>query len=568
MKNKKMIMALAITLMAIGFASVSTVLYLNGQTFVAGNNNEFDVYFSKAVENGTENGSLIKDKTHLEFTANLSEVGDTYILNYTVTNGSKNYDATFKVNYTGETSEYLEITNNIDTVSPLKARETRDGRIIIQLIKGVLEEKQFTISYEIVGSAVERDTVGGDEIKNEGKSYLALAMTKDIPTTEEYNYYLGYTLNKHHVETINIVSSKEVPSNAALVGDVSEKQNGSIMMYSKDEDNDYMLELYIGQDGGVVANPDSSRLFDDFKYLTAINGLENLDTSNVTDMRMMFYNCNDLISLDLSTFDTSKVTNMRDMFAIENGYANPSSLKEIKGFANFDTSKVTDMNNMFGDCDSLMNLDLSHFNTSNVTDMSSMFRSCDSLTNLDLSHFNTSNVTNMSGMFTACDSLTNLDLSHFNTSNVTNMSYMFSSFKITDLDLSTFDTSNVTDMSFMFGNCKLINLDLSNFDTSNVTNMDCMFWACGSLTNLDISGFDMSNVTNMRQMFYQCYKLTTTVTIRGTNCTIYNNMFEGAATEDGAQITVNYTADASDLVDKMIETKSGSSKVVKGTQVA
>ena len=49
--------------------------------------------------------------------------------------------------------------------------------------------------------------------------------------------------------------------------------------------------------------------------LTTIEGLENLKTSEVTDMSFMFYGCSSLTSLNVSNFNTSSVTNMSDMFA-------------------------------------------------------------------------------------------------------------------------------------------------------------------------------------------------------------------------------------------------------------
>ena len=93
---------------------------------------------------------------------------------------------------------------------------------------------------------------------------------------------------------------------------------------------------------------------------------------------------------------------------------------------NFNTSNVTNMNSMLYQCKLLTSLDLSSFNTSNVTDMSRMFHSCYSLTSLDLSSFNTAKVTDMSYMFYYCTRLTSIGLSSFNTSNVTNMQEMFS----------------------------------------------------------------------------------------------------------------------------------------------
>ena len=86
-------------------------------------------------------------------------------------------------------------------------------------------------------------------------------------------------------------------------------------------------------------------------------------------------------------------------------FAGFENLTKIKGIENLNTSKVTDMSRMFGHCESLTSLDVSNFNTSNVTGMSWMFAYCTSLTSLDVSNFNTSNVTNISAMFSNCANL-------------------------------------------------------------------------------------------------------------------------------------------------------------------
>ena len=85
-------------------------------------------------------------------------------------------------------------------------------------------------------------------------------------------------------------------------------------------------------------------------------------------------------------------------------FAGFENLTKIKGIENLNTSKVTDMSRMFDWCFKLTNLDVSNFNTSNVTDMSRMFAYCYSLTNLDVGNFDTSNVTDMSGMFKGAES--------------------------------------------------------------------------------------------------------------------------------------------------------------------
>ena len=197
--------------------------------------------------------------------------------------------------------------------------------------------------------------------------------------------------------------------------------------------------------------------------------LTKIDTSNVTNMSYMFYQCNSLTSLDLSSFNISNVTYMTYMFGSCGG------LISITFGNNFDTTNVKGMSSMFSNCFDLTSLDLSSFNTSNVTSMESMFNNCQSLTSLELTHFNTSNVTNMYNMFYGCTSLTSLDLSSWDTSKVTRMQGIFrggitSKMKLEYLNISNFNTSNVTNMNNMFDYC----IDLTDLIWNNLGNSSAM----------------------------------------------------------------------------------------------
>ena len=238
------------------------------------------------------------------------------------------------------------------------------------------------------------------------------------------------------------------------------------------------------------------------------SGLTSLDvthfnTANVTHMGSMFQTCRSLTSLDVSNFNTEKVTDMRWMFT---GCSGLISLDLSK----FNTEEVTNMECMFDGCSGLTSLDVSHFNTAKVTTMEAMFKGCSSLTSLDVSNFNTAKVTNMYEMFKGCRSLTSLDVTHFNTSNVTSMGYMFyNCSSLTNLDVSNFNTAKVTDMGQMFSNCSGLNsLDVSHFNTANVKSMSSMFSGCSGLTSLDLSNFNTANVTYMNSMFHNCSGLT------------------------------------------------------------
>ncbi|MBR2083611.1 MAG: BspA family leucine-rich repeat surface protein, partial [Muribaculaceae bacterium] len=102
------------------------------------------------------------------------------------------------------------------------------------------------------------------------------------------------------------------------------------------------------------------------------------------------------------------------------------NLQTIEGMEYLNTSEVTDIAYMFGWCTSLTSLDLSHFNTSKVTNMRFMFYNCESLTSLDLSSFNTSMVTNTGFMFYSCSNLRTIYASEeWSTEAVANSSQMF-----------------------------------------------------------------------------------------------------------------------------------------------
>ncbi len=289
------------------------------------------------------------------------------------------------------------------------------------------------------------------------------------------------------------------------------------------------------------ARPTStSEWFFGMENLTTITGMEYLNTSEVTYMGHMFYNCSSLTSLDLSHFNTANVTYMGTMFY------RCMNLPTLD-VSSFNTANVTSMSDMFEMCSSLTTLDLSNFNTENVTSMRDMFYNCKSLTSLDLSNFNTANVTNMSAMFRECSSLTYLDLSGFNTASVTDMSYMFYYCNnLTNLDVSSFNTENVTYMKYMFRDCYAITaLDLSNFNTENVTSMSLMFSTCMSLTTLDLSSFNTAKVTNMEEMFLGCPALTTIYVGTGWNTDAVStsgNMFNRCTNIRGGKGTT-YDAD-------------------------
>ena len=311
--------------------------------------------------------------------------------------------------------------------------------------------------------------------------------------------------------------------------------------------------------------------FNGLRYLTSIQGLENLNTSEVTSMKNLFNGCTSLVNLDLRYFETGNVTDMNSMFR------DCSSLRQLD-LPSFDTRKVTDMNIMFRGCTSLESLDLSSFDTHSVTRMIWMFYNCSNLTTIYAGiSWDVQNVSSSAQMFTGCTSLvggkgTTYDASHvdktyaridggtsnpgyftrdpnspepyacYTPSNTTLTFYydterssrtgttydMNGEFELPGWIMDWLDLENnlhpatqvVFDPSFadarpistaywFLGMRNLQSFSgLSYLNTSEVTNMSSMFNNCSGLTSLDLSSFNTAKVAYMESMFLRCSGLT------------------------------------------------------------
>ena len=169
MKRKRMII-FAIILMAVGFAAVSTTLYINGVVGVSTNLDDFDVYFSGAILDGVDmSNELITDKKSITFTSKeLESVGSKSILEYEVTNGSRQYDVEARITCTEIDNPNVKVTldKNIFTII---SGEKETGIITMEMVRAVTEEESIEFSCSITASAVERNSVG-DEV-NEVETY-------------------------------------------------------------------------------------------------------------------------------------------------------------------------------------------------------------------------------------------------------------------------------------------------------------------------------------------------------------------------------------------------------------
>lgn len=265
---------------------------------------------------------------------------------------------------------------------------------------------------------------------------------------------------------------------------------------------------------------------DMFSGTSLTNIIQFPNTSNVTNMNKMFYECSGLTSLDTSNWDTSNVTNMGSMFG---------SCSGLTSFEMTDKNapNLTSTSYMFHNCGNLERVDLSGWNVPNLECTYNMFYYCNKLKSLNMSGWEFKGTFNSSkyNFDIFSKSLTELILDDVITSGVTDMQNMFSGLSgLTSLNVTSFDTSNVTSMRWMFGHCNgLTELNVGYFDTSNVTDMYSMFNGCKSLTSLDLGAFNTRQLTDITAMFRDCSSLTelTMSNFDTTNVTATTNAFMG-----------------------------------------
>lgn len=319
--------------------------------------------------------------------------------------------------------------------------------------------------------------------------------------------------------------------------------------------------------GGGLAS-----MFQCCERVTHIYGLDNFTTTNCTSLASMFYDCYNLIELDLSTWNTNKVTSFASLFR------NCRTLKNLDFVSNWSTGALTSIYETFSWCWNIEKLDLHNWNVSKVTNVSYTFNQCLSLKQLNITgwNFTANKITSAAYCFTGCASLQNIDLTNWRIDSkctsiyqmfynccslqslaipnwtISNMAsgnyslgyvfancyslktitgvsewkfpsgnttYMFNNcYSLETVDVSNWNTTDSKSLANTFTNCySLRTIDVSSWVTTNVTSFASMFSNCCNLITLNVSGFSTANATTIADMFQGCTSLISTGDISGWN---------------------------------------------------
>ena len=278
--------------------------------------------------------------------------------------------------------------------------------------------------------------------------------------------------------------------------------------------------------------------------IIAIEGLENLNTANVTDMSYMFYGCSALEKVDLSTFNTEKLTTTTSMFD------GCTALTTI--YCNEDWStKLTSSENMFAQCTNLKGGTWPKTEFDETKTDGAYARPCESTNYSDvttpgyfthtknemytvfdgstgtLTYYFDDRSQSRSGIVKSCEASYRfedyndqvlkavIDPSMKNSTKTSFASLFYDgSYPLSEMTtiegLENLNTAIVTDMHGMFTDCSaLTTLDLTSFNTANVQHMYSMFNGCSSLKSVDLTSFNIDNLQSASAMFNGCKSLTT-----------------------------------------------------------
>ncbi len=301
------------------------------------------------------------------------------------------------------------------------------------------------------------------------------------------------------------------------------------------------------------------------QWMKSIEGLEYLNTSEVTFMNYMFYDCSDLTSIDLSHFNTAKVTHMPGLFS----YCQKLTSLDL---STFNTANVEKMDYMFSMCVNLQTIYVGDgWSTAAVDDSDDMFYGCTDLVggkgtpytrdhigseyaHIDGGESDPGYLSDINPAPYACYTAEDAILTFYydnrrgprpgktydlNTENnetawrtdgasanvskvvfdpsfaearpTTTYGWFRGMWLLRPIEgMEYLNTSEVTRMDYMFRDCNdLRSIDLSHFNTAKVTSMSNMFSLCVYLTSLDLSTFNTANVEAMDSMFHACVSLKT-----------------------------------------------------------
>ena len=210
----------------------------------------------------------------------------------------------------------------------------------------------------------------------------------------------GYQLDSLMVDGINVtadvVPATEQSAASYTLNNINAVHNVITYFGEKASYNEAYAVL-VSEDGGNIMY---ATLYYDGNKASHTEGFAVVGLDEMLQNQAWMMNRGNILTVNFDeSFANCNPTSTAYWFAFCN------SLTAINGLQYLNTEFVTNMEYMFHMCPALSSIDLSHFRAKSLTNMNAMFGGCSSLTSLDLSGFFTFTVTNMNYLFSGCTNL-------------------------------------------------------------------------------------------------------------------------------------------------------------------
>ena len=248
-----------------------------------------------------------------------------------------------KLTYQNETGSETEgeTATNDDPTGQNSSSQTAGSENSVGTASSNLETGQD--NYSLANKSNQNTTI--DNVKAD-KQEFDNGQFDSVNASRESNVSVSSTWNNIPVTFNNGIlsigkKSENYSIDNSVNNDISISQNISSIT------PDDITEIDINASIAIIGS--ANGVFKNLKNITSINGLDKLDTSQVTSMQQMFASCPKLIELDLSSFSTDKVTNYTGLFV------NDTNLTSIN-LSNFTIADDAKMLIMFRFCSNLKKL--------------------------------------------------------------------------------------------------------------------------------------------------------------------------------------------------------------------
>lgn len=265
-----------------------------------------------------------------------------------------------------------------------------------------------------------------------------LSLTQHI--NEKLNVYINEKLN---VKSVNTNHTWFVPKNLSELEQYIEKQKD---IYGSGTPISPVDVSYIDF-SKINSGDELSFLFDSDRKIEYINA-SNWKFCNNCELENIFSDTQ-LKYIDVTNWDLSNVWGLHGIFA-QNMF-----LKQINGLDTWDTSNLSEIRILFVRCPKLKTIDLSNWNLSKCEKFRRVFKYCTSLENVgDTSNWKLDNCIDLNSLFEGCTSLKTIKgIENWNVSNCISLTKCFKDCKNLKIDITNWQINQKCNYDFMLENC-------------------------------------------------------------------------------------------------------------------